>query len=263
LPGINCWGDDPGPVQLGNGDGGSLTPVSIAGLPPATAISTDAYDTCALLVGGGVDCWGNNADGELGNGGTSDSPTPVPVGGISTAIQITVGTNDACALLGDGSVECWGINEVGELADGSTAGPQVCGYFADSAPEGCSDTPVVIEGIGTATQIAGSGGYECAVIAGGSVDCWGDNAFGELGASPTGPEDCNGNPCSTTPLAVGDLTNAVAVSGYSQHSCALLETDEVACWGDDASGQLGDDNDYVQTGGVGYDAVPVRVALVG
>jgi Regulator of chromosome condensation (RCC1) repeat len=44
----------------------------------------------------------------------------------------------------------------------------------------------------------------CGLLTNGSVECWGDNEFGELGNGSTSP--------SQVPVRVGGLTNAVSVS---------------------------------------------------
>ena len=70
---------------------------------------------------------------------------------------------------------------------------------------------------------------------------WGLNEWGELGdGTYTGPEKCGVVGCSTTPVAVSELSGVTAVSAGYQHSLALLEGGTVMAWGDNSSGQLGD-----------------------
>jgi alpha-tubulin suppressor-like RCC1 family protein len=54
----------------------------------ATAVSTGAYYTCAIVTGGGLRCWGYNGNGQLGIGSTSSQYSPVAVGlGSGMSVQ--------------------------------------------------------------------------------------------------------------------------------------------------------------------------------
>ena len=176
----------------------------------------------------GVDCWGDDSYGDLGDGTrTGDSSTPVAVSGISTAVAVGVGLDYACALLSGGTVECWGFNAGGELGEST------------KATEFESDVPVPVTGITDATAIGVGENSACAVLSDGQVQCWGQNAEGELGDGPfTGPETCTFS-CSRTPVTVSDLSTAVRVSVGSQQACAILSDGNVECWGANYEGQLG------------------------
>src|SRR5207237_3456335 len=95
-----------------------------------------------------------------------------------------------------------------------------------------SSIPVVVSGLTNAVAItAGGGGHACALLASGTAMCWGNNQYGELG---------NGTATSSsTPAAVGGLTNAVALRAGAYHSCASLANGSAKCWGDSEYGQLG------------------------
>jgi alpha-tubulin suppressor-like RCC1 family protein len=175
---VKCWGYNYD-GELGNGStiDYSSTPVSVSGISTATQISGGGYHSCALLSGGAVKCWGNNGYGELGNGSTIDSSsTPVPVSAISTATQISGGGHHSCALLSDSTVECWGYNGYGQLGNDSTNN---------------RSTPVQVKGVGgtgtlsNVTQISGGGYHSCALLVGSTVECWGDNEYGQLGDGST------------------------------------------------------------------------------
>jgi alpha-tubulin suppressor-like RCC1 family protein len=232
----------------------------------ATQVTAGGAHTCALLTGGGIDCWGANALGTLGNG-TNWGPetcrdpcstTPVAVSGISTATQVAAGGNNTCALLTGGSVDCWGENEYGQLGDGTNTGPESCYQYP------CSTTPVAVGGITDAVQIAaGELRDTCALRAGGTVDCWGWNQAGQLGdGTNTGPESCSGNPCSTKPVAVSGITNAVQISVGIGQTCAVLRGGGVDCWGANDAGQLGDgpSTGPEPLGGGGFSSTPVAVS---
>ncbi len=76
--------------------------------------------------------------------------------------------------------------------------------------------------------------------------CWGYNGDGQLGDGI--PEDCMGPPheeaCSTTPVEVEGVTDATEVAAGAYHSCAVLTTGHVDCWGSDGVGELGDDGPW-------------------
>lgn len=80
--------------------------------------------------------------------------------------------------------------------------------------------------------VAAGAGHSCVVVESGDVWCWGDNSHGQVGAVASG----NAEP----PTLVGGLpSKAVSVSCGWYHTCALLETGELYCWGSDSQGQLG------------------------
>lgn len=170
---VDCWGSD-SRGQIGNGEEGEevgvYPPVEVVGLGDATAVAAGGELSCALLTTGHVDCWGWGLDGELGDGGTADSDVPVEVAGIEDATAISAGSAaHACAVLAGGHVDCWGSGEDGQLGDGSTEN---------------SDTPVQVTGIDSATAVTNGGDEStCALLAGGEVDCWGNNAYAQLGVA--------------------------------------------------------------------------------
>ncbi len=75
-------------------------------------------------------------------------------------------------------------------------------------------------------------GYGCA-IAGGFVQCWGNNLDGQLGNGSTSQ--------ALTPQCVVGLPNtrAVAVGAGTFQTCALLADGTTWCWGANDSGELG------------------------
>jgi alpha-tubulin suppressor-like RCC1 family protein len=84
-----------------------------------------------------------------------------------------------------------------------------------------------------------------ALLNDGQVMAWGINRFGQLGdGTSSGPDTCDGYPCSTTPVPVElNLSSGLtvtAIAAGSGHSLALLSNGRVMAWGENDSGQLGD-----------------------
>ena len=143
------------------------------------------------------------------------------------ATAIAAGTSHVCALLLDGTVRCWGGNSSGQLGNNAVA---------------TSTVPIQVNATGGAvltgvTAIAAGGSHSCALLSDGTLRCWGDNTFGQLGnvsvISAT----------STTPVTVSASGTAVggatAITASGAGACALFSDGTIKCWGANDSGQLG------------------------
>jgi hypothetical protein len=202
--------------------------VSVNGLASGVAaISAGALHTCALLTTGGVRCWGAGGIGQLGNGGTNDSSVPVNVSTLGSGVAaIASGSFHACALTSGGGVKCWGSNLEGELGNG--------------LPND-SSTPVNVSTLASGVASISAGGYHsCALTTGGGARCWGSNYYGQLG---DGTNVVN----RRTPVVVvlsttsgRPFVSGIAIATGDGHTCALTSSAGVQCWGNNASGELGD-----------------------
>ncbi|HQR18044.1 MAG TPA: DUF4214 domain-containing protein [Gemmatimonadales bacterium] len=234
IGGLKCWGwNNEG--QLGDGTTEArYVPTDVTGLANGVVDVSGNLHTCALTASGGVKCWGDNGVGQLGDGTTVDRRSPVDVAGLASGIAgVSVGQFHSCALTVGGGVKCWGWNSGGALGVEN-------GYFA--VP------PVDVTGLGSGVaSIAAGYTHSCALMESGGVRCWGSNLFGELGDGST---IANGR---FTPMEVTGLASGVvAVSASNHHSCAVLQTGRVKCWGFNSSGQLGN-------GAIGNSPTPVDV----
>ncbi len=92
--------------------------------------------------------------------------------------------------------------------------------------------------------VTAGGFHTCALLADGTVRCWGLNANGQLGDGTRND--------STTPVTVSLPLSATAVAAGGYHTCARLADGTVRCWGYNYYGQLGN-------GEAGFHTRPVVV----
>ena len=279
---VSCWGSN-STGALGNGNKtDQATPVAVVGLTGVVQLAAGDAHTCALLVDGTVRCWGRNSAGQLGNATYSDSLFPVAVSGLGSVVMISAGVGHSCAVLVDGTARCWGDNFFGELGDSkaevmspvpvavlglntvvaisagssyscalSATGGANCwgkndhGQLGDSTINDQS-VPDTVMGLTTALALAtgGEGSHTCALLAGGSASCWGENDDGELGAkdlaeyhSPT-PVIDHFATVNGVQIAF-PLSGVIAIDTGQFHSCALVGNGGPKCWGANFVGEIG------------------------
>ena len=241
---VECWGYN-NYGQLGDGTNVQKTsPVKLASPTNVTQVSAGKYQTCALRSDGTVYCWGQNSAGELGDGTLTDRSSPVQVQAsagvnLTNVAQISSGGRFTCARMNDGTVRCWGYGPFGQMGDGST--------------NTTNPYPLQVSGITTAIQVASGHNHVCALLADGTVRCWGYNAYGELGDSTT-----TNNALPVQVLAAsgaGYLSGVTAIGSGRFHSCALISDGSVYCWGDNENGELGDGTTVSKS-------IPVRAGTI-
>lgn len=206
----------------------------------AISVSEKYGSYCAVLSSGVVQCWGDNFWGQRGNVKSSNDSS-VSVIGISNATSVSAGGSYSCAVLSGGAVQCWGLNSSGQLGNGSqTINPSPASVTGISSP-------VSVIGISNATSVSAGAKHACALLANGSVQCWGDNSNGgQLGNGSSIYE-------SLIPVSVIGINNAISVSVGGSHSCALLSSGSVQCWGHNHDGELGN-------GSTADSSIPVSVS---
>ena len=123
---------------------------------------------------------GSSTTSQTGSSTTSQSSSSNTSQSGSTTLAkghaaISAGFYHTCALLSGGTGKCWGTHHQGQLGNGTNTGPQTCNG------EACSNVPVSVSGLTGATAIASGYDHTCALISGGTVQCWGDNQYAELG----------------------------------------------------------------------------------
>ena len=156
-------------------------------------ISATGDHTCAVLKDGRVACWG---------GPYSNIPKVIP--GISNAVAVALSEdygsgisrsfNPDFALLANGSVISWR----GDLAE----------------------TPQTVLNISNAVSLSVGMAHACAVISNGTIKCWGNNDFGQLGDGSTENADAEA-------VNVMGIFTAAAVGAGMTHTCAALKDGRV------------------------------------
>jgi alpha-tubulin suppressor-like RCC1 family protein len=175
--------------------------------PAAADVTVEAIDahmdhTCALLSPCGAVCWGN-VDGR------TYRPTPFWEAQALPLKQISVGNAHTCAVAVDGTLWCWGD----DLPVGSVP-----------TPDAHSLEPVLIARVpGASEEVSAAGWGSCARLSDGTVACWGNGLTPEPG-----------------PTVAAGIEHAVAMANGATHACAVSQTGDVRCWGQNALGTLGD-----------------------
>ncbi len=139
--------------------------------------------------------------------------------GLTGATEISAGSDFTCVLLTSAAIKCWGATANGELGHGGARGRS-------------ASAPVSVLGIRDATEVSAGTDHACALLRSRHLLCWGDNLNGELGDGKNGGS-------SAKPVKVRGIEDAIQVSAGYYHTCAVLSSGSVDCWGSGADGDLG------------------------
>ncbi len=185
--GIKCWGGNNATLGTGNSNNIGDAPGEVAGLgyidlAPTKPLSVSAgyLVTCARMDDQSVRCWGS---GGLGLGTTDvhgDDPgemgLALPAIDVGGPVEALFDANyGACVRLVGGALKCWGGNNVGQLGLGDTEDR------GDEPGEMGAALPKVDLAGGAVLDVVAGALFRCALLAGGSVKCWGQGNFGQLG----------------------------------------------------------------------------------
>lgn len=166
---------------------------------------------CGITDAGIAWCWGHNGHGELGTQTPMETCSSSPCTGNPQRVEtelhfvsLNSGSNGVdfhCGLLASGEAYCWGFGLGGQLGNGESSDSHI---------------PVAVGG-GIKFESINSGFYgTCGRKLEGDVYCWGAGVSDTLASQ-------------LTPYADFDLGE--------NHVCALTESGEAFCWGDNWYGQ--------------------------
>src|SRR5690606_34609817 len=123
--------------------------------------------------------------------------------GIEGARDLDVGASHLCAVQDDGGLRC-------------------IDAFED---------PAIASLDGMRFRSVSAGGRHTALLAGDGAACWcGDDLEGQLGDGPADAGD-------RAVMAIAE--GVVAVEAGALHTCAVLESGAIECWGENNNGRLG------------------------
>ena len=158
-------------------------------------------------------------------------------GGTGNADSIAFGLQSGCAIGATGSIKCWGNGGDGQLGLGNTQN------IGDSADETGTDLPFVNLGTNASVdKIVMGDKHSCALFTNGSVKCWGESSVLGLGYSTSdgGFGDGYLETGDTLPfLQFPTGRHATMIEAGKSHTCAVMDNDDLICWGDNSKGQLG------------------------
>ena len=224
-----CWGIDGvnfttyvGLGALGQGSivttNSPRAPVKVVGGHLFTMISSHDPHTCGLLANGTAMCWGRD-NGSLGRGipvGNIAAPAPVQGGPWST---ISAGVLATCGIDVSNAAWCWGISQNSVLGNPAFTTTQF--------------SPIPVATSVQFRSVALGWVHACALTTGGASGnayCWGSGT--SLGAI--------GSPDVPTPTLLSSPVTFTHLSAGANHTCGITPALEAYCWGQNATGQLGD-----------------------
>jgi cysteine-rich repeat protein len=213
--GATSCGYIPNPALVGNesntGTSGDASTTETAETSESTTATTDSDPD-------------SSADVESNSGETEND---CPLGTLDCPCDV----GDSCEL---GLVCEAGVCKPDPLCgNGMVEGNEQCDDGNDESGDGCeancSPTRVV--------QITAGGNHTCILTESGDVICWGNNGNGQLGYEHVQPVGDNESPSVYGPVPL--LEPATAVSAGHAHTCAVLTSGRVSCWGANSDGRLG------------------------
>ena len=206
--------------QLGDGNSeNSDQLVKVSGLPALRLLDLGLGNTrsCVTTSDRKVYCWGA---GGFGTGVSSVESAVAINTNLNGFVELKQNYSGSCGLKEDKSLWCWGPGSNGVLGQGNTT--------HHYSPVQVKKTAAVGDYLIDVSEFAVGQNHTCA-IANEEVYCWGISA--RVGI------DAAGN--TTLPRHLPELSGAVKIEAGDYHTCALLKTNEVYCWGRNRNFQVG------------------------
>jgi alpha-tubulin suppressor-like RCC1 family protein len=299
---LDCWGDD--------SYGQATPPTNASGF---IAVNAGKYLSCALTTEGETLCWGQDSWGQVsfapeyysdltaGNFSSCalDTDGNISCWGLITSApptgayaKLAVGNGYACAIrTSDGAIDCWGnpfndemnaptgafidlaiSKQIYACAISAIDGSITCwGYNLDGTNQtayGQLNPPP-----GSFASVDVGQDWGCSLTTSGTLDCWGDNQWGQVSSPPSGSytdfvaaqytgcvlDTAGAITCWGYDGGYSLTTDAPTTDGFTQLSashanfCALDAQGYADCWGSNSYGEATPPNIAFQDIDVGED----------
>jgi alpha-tubulin suppressor-like RCC1 family protein len=222
---VFCWGTNSLQWEYGTDTTtlpSSSSPVAVP-IPALTAIAAGVgQHMCGIAPSRQGLCWGRGQFGQLGGGALGKLGNPVTAVESGTWAQISVSRLATCAVSLNDAGYCWGSNQRGGLGNASiSTGSSIA-------------IPAPIDNADSYRAVVPGWLHTCAIATNGLLYCWGDNTNGQLGIGTTD------NQAHLEPMIVSFTERFESVALGSRSTCGITVDHRALCWGQNATGQLGD-----------------------
>lgn len=134
------------------------------------------------------------------------------------SVDVTASGTDSCSITGLTNGDTYQFSVTSTNAQGTSVNSAL-------------SAPLLVATDVPATSVSAGHNFACALLAHGTVSCWGNNDYGQLG---------DGNFLSSaTQVPVKGISGATQISAGIDSACAVLARGTVKCWGADTFSQLG------------------------
>ncbi len=234
-----CW-------RMGAEDPSALSPLDFGTNLKVIDFSVGTYHTCVILNDSSLRCWGSGDNGRLGNESWSGIPDPAPgsppppvdLGTVSTPIKVQVTDANTCVLFANKQVKCFGYSNYLNSSFSDNIG--------SSSGDMGDNLPFINFGGARSVKKLFSGTFfdMCVRLDNDDLTCWGENGvgwwdyeqWGQLGYGNTNRVQAPNGSYTAVDLN-GDLVEDLTMS--NSHTCALTDSNDIKCWGNNDYGQLG------------------------
>ena len=218
--GINSFG------QLGLNTTASYSLLAQVGaLSVWTQISCGYAHSLSIQSNGTLWTWGSNSYGQLGLNTTTNYSSPIQVGALSNWAQVACGYFYSTAVQSNGTLWTWGSNSFGQLGVGS-AGTNIL-------------SPVQVGALSVWTKIYGGYYTSTTIQSNGTLYAWGNNSYGQLGVNTSTAN--YSSPVQVLSPFQGTWIQ-ISTNGTSKSSAAIISPGTLWMWGQNISGQLGNNS---------------------